>query len=108
MIRSLRKKHVRVWILWLVLLPTGMASAILMRKAWPVSHLDRVSSGNLLPDVIWKKHLDGALVEVRSGKGQIQLAWKIVEPLQVPSVAVYLAPADKSDLESSRYLGRIE
>ena len=109
MIRSLRKRHLQIWILWALLLPLGIVSAIMARRTIPTSAVE-IQNVFLLPVVIQEKTWQGNTVQLRgSNRSSIhQLVWMNKEMLSIASATIYLANNDSNSILSSKYIGRIE
>jgi hypothetical protein len=109
MIRPLRKRHLQIWIVWALLLPLGIVSAVMARRYIPVNAIE-TQNGSLLPVVIKENTWKGNTVQLRSNSlGSIQqLVWMNRQMLSIASATIYLADIDTGSIASSKYIGRIE
>lgn len=109
MIRSLRKRHLQIWMLWALLAPLGIVGAVMARRTIPTSAIE-IQNGSLLPAVIKEKIWKGNVVQLRgrSGSSIQRLVWVNKEMLSIASATIYLANNDSSSISSSKYIGRIE
>ena len=125
MIKSLRKRHRQVWLIWLVLLPAGIIfSWLVIPNQQPIKLLE-TQAEELLPEIISTvDHKDyQANLRSNTGKTHWQLEWKNKAVLTVPSAVIYKVsppkesfrtnPSEKETSETfkpanSELIGRIE
>ena len=116
--KSLRKRHLQVWIAWAVLMPVGIVFAWLaIPNSQPVKLLQSPAIG-LLPVIKSTSDKKDYTINLRTNNEntQWQLEWKNKRPLTVPSAVVYNASSNPSKggaLESfkpedAELIGRIE
>lgn len=109
MIKPLRKRHLQIWMLWLLLLPLGIVSAVMTRRIVPASAIE-MQNGSLLPVVIQERTWNGNTIQLRGKEpGSVQqLVWMNKQMLSIASATIYLADADTNSISTSQYIGRIE
>ena len=109
MIRPLRKRHLQIWILWALLLPLGIVSAVMARRATPISAVE-MQDGSLLAVVVKEKIWNGNTIQLRGSNQSAvqQLVWTNTQMLSIASATIYIAYADTNSIASSKYIGRIE
>jgi len=111
MIKSLRKKHLQIWILWSALIPVGVISAVLVRPVFPKDKLLQPGATTALPVVIRSFNKENYTVNIRANKGssQLQLEWINKKTLTYPTATIYWTTNDmKDDIDSASLIGRIE
>jgi hypothetical protein len=108
-IRPLRKRHLQIWMLWALLLPLGIVSAVMARRSIPSSAIE-IQNGFLLPVVIKEKIWNGNTLQLRgSTQSKVQqLVWMNKQMLSIASAALYLEESDINSVSSPKYIGRIE
>jgi len=109
MIKPLRKRHLQIWSVLLVLIPAGIVTAGLSVKK-------PVYNGTLQPppaqafsrimNSVKKKNYTVRLRGDESGARQLE--WINEEPLTVPSALIYKTRQGHHGIESADLLGRIE
>jgi hypothetical protein len=109
MIRPLRKRHLQIWMLWALLLPLGIVSAVMARRSIHASTIE-IQNGSLLAVVIKEKIWNGNTLQLRgSNQSNVQqLVWMNKQILSIASATIYLAESDSNSVPSSKYIGRIE
>jgi hypothetical protein len=118
MIKSLRKRHLKIWTTLAVLLPAGIIlSWLVVPNPEPVKLLNAVTT-DLLPVIAYKKDNNQYCINIRTNKenSEWQLEWKNRLSLAVPSAVIYrISPSpSKGGLSrsftpaSSQLIGRIE
>lgn len=109
MIKPLRKRHLQIWVLWALLLPLGIVSAVMTERSIPTSVVER-QNGSLLPVVIKEKIWKGNTIQLRGNDQSAiqQLVWMNKQMLSIASATIYLAGADINSISPSKYIGRIE
>lgn len=109
MIKPLRKRHLQIWILWALLLPLGVLSAVMARRTIPLAAVETQTPA-LLPVVIKEKFWNSNTIQLRGNNGGSvqQLVWMNKSMLSIASATIYLAEADTNSIVSSKYIGRLE
>jgi hypothetical protein len=110
MIKPLRKRHLQIWLILLVLLPAGIISAWMAIPAPVRDHLLQPTATNALPLVIKTTTNLDYTVNLRSAadRSGLQLEWINKSGLTSPSAIIYQAPEAGSPIENAFILGRIE
>jgi hypothetical protein len=95
--------------LWALLLPLGIVSAVMARRSIPSSAIE-IQNGFLLPVVIKEKIWNGNTLQLRgSTQSKVQqLVWMNKQMLSIASAALYLEESDINSVSSPKYIGRIE
>ena len=118
MIKPLRKRHLQIWTVLAVLLPTGIVlSWFVIPNPVPVKLLNPVTT-ELLPVIKYKRGNNQYCINIRTNKenSQWQLEWKNRLSLAVPSAVIYrTSPSPFKGVVSrsftpgnSQLIGRIE
>ena len=110
MIKSLRKKHLQIWILWSALIPVGVISAVLVRPVFPKDKLLQPGATTALPVVIRSFNKENYTVNIRANKGssQLQLEWINKKTLTYPTATIYEDTANTNNILRAALIGRIE
>jgi hypothetical protein len=110
MIKSLRKKHLQIWILWSALIPVGVISAVLVRPVFPKDKLLQPGATTALPVVIRSVNKENYTVNIRANKdtSQLQLEWINKKPLTYPTATIYEDTANTNNILKAALIGRIE
>ena len=118
MIKSLRKKHLQIWILWSALIPVGVISAVLVRPVFPKDKLLQPGATTALPVVIRSFNKENYTVNIRANKdiSHLLLEWINKKTLTYPTATIYNASPDPSGggeygpfkIEDAELIGRIE
>ncbi|MBN8676089.1 MAG: hypothetical protein J0L56_18300 [Chitinophagales bacterium] len=109
MIKTLRKRHLRVWIVLAIVLPIGILLSWLVIPNQAAVKLLQSHEQPLLP-VIWKsKDLINYQVTIRTNQQhkQWQLEWVNKKILEVPSTVIYRVNG-AADIAKNELIGRIE
>ena len=110
MIKSLRKRHRQVWMVWAILLPVGILFAwLVIPDQLPVKLLQQQTSA-LLPAVVSQKDMENYTITIRTDKQneQWQLQWHNKKVLTVPSALIYYVTGSGEPVTSNELIGRIE
>jgi|SRR5687767_6011306 len=110
MIKSLRKRHRQVWLIWLVLLPAAIIfSWLVIPNHQPVKLL-RSETEALLPEIVRSADKKDYQIIIRSNKKrtQWQLEWKSKTVLTVPSAVIYRIMDSNTEITKEQLIGRIE
>jgi len=109
MTKSLRKRHLQIWTILLVLLPFGIISAKLVVPQQPADALLQPSGKAPLPFIVRSAEKENFAVYIRkSNDSTFQLHWINKNTLTYPTATIYLAPGDVHDIARSLLVGRIE
>jgi hypothetical protein len=110
MIKSLRKRHRQVWVVWAILLPAGIIFAwLVIPDQLPVKLLQQ-QTAPLLPSVVSQKDMEDYTITLRSDiqNNKWQLQWRNKKVLTVPSAVIYYAATGERPVTSNELIGRIE
>ena len=109
MIKQLRKRHFQIWTSMLILIPTGIISAMLVIPKQTKDTLLQPPATEALPLVIKTVEKPGYTIRLRGNK-QIptQLEWINRTALTVPTAVIYKTIPGKKDIEGADLIGRIE
>lgn len=109
MVKSLRKRHLQIWSMLLVLLPAGIISARLATRSTPAQALLQQNSSASFPVIIRRAETAAYTATLRkSGDSSFQLEWINKIPLTVPTCNVYGMPEGSSTITNAVLIGRIE
>ena len=109
MIKSLRKRHLQIWSMLMVLLPAVIISARLATpKAAPDALLQPVTTA-AYPFIVKTAANNNYTAHIRKDKdSSFQLEWINKQILTVPTCTLYIVPEGSSDIEKGQLIGRIE
>lgn len=109
MVKNLRKRHLQIWSMLLVLLPAGIISA---RLATPKAAKDKLlqpATAAPYPFIVKTAENKNYTVHIRKDKdSSIQLEWINKEILTVPTCTIYILPLGINDIRKGQLIGRIE
>jgi len=109
MVKSLRKRHLQIWSMLLVLLPVSIISA---RLATPVPAKDKLLQPAETPaysTVVKTIEKDNYTIRLRKeNDSSFQLEWINKAVLTVPTATVYKVPAGSKNIKEGLLIGRIE
>jgi hypothetical protein len=110
MIKPLRKGHLVVWVVWSVLIPAGVISAVLVRPAFPKNKLLQPANTTALPVVIRSFSQENYAINIRSNRdtSQLQLEWINKKTLTYPTATIYQDTANTNNISSAALIGRLE
>jgi len=110
MIKPLRKRHLVVWIVWAVLIPFGVISAVLVRPVFQKDKLLQPAATTALPVVMRSFNKENYTVNIRANKGisQLQLEWINKKTLTYPTATIYEDTANTNNILRAALIGRIE
>ncbi len=109
MIKSLRRKHLQVWSLLALLIPAGIAAALLARPTSVKTILLQPVPDEALPVSIKKIEKENYSVALRGNdQAPAQLEWINKSVLTVPSAVIYKAIPGNTDISKAELIGRIE
>lgn len=110
MIKLLRKRHFQVWSLMAIVLPAGIAAALLLRPRPATGKLLQPVTANALPVILQETKKEGYIVRLRGDfTGQpAQLEWLNTSVLRYPTAVIYKTPPGKFNIHGSTLIGRIE
>jgi hypothetical protein len=110
MIKSLRKRHLQVWIAMAMLMPLGIISAwLVIPDVMPVKILPE-KTRELLPVIKDSEIKSDYCVYIRTNgeNERWQLEWINVRPLKVPSAVIYRTRNNNTGINGAQIVGRIE
>ena len=110
MIRTLRKRHLQVWSLLLVLLPTGIVLSWLVIPNQATVKLLQSPSIAALPVIIKTEELPDYTINLRTNeqRNEWQLEWINRSVLRVPSAVIYEVTDSSAGIAKAKLIGRIE
>ncbi len=111
--KTLRKKHLHIWILLAVLIPAGIISGYMAVPKQVFNNLLQQYKAEALPVIVNKLQLENYSVYLRSSvdKKNYQLQWNNLKASTHPSSLIYKAypnPNKGGALEPADLIGRIE
>src|ERR1043166_5077191 len=108
MIRSLRKRHLKIWSVLAVLIPVGIVSAIIVRPKPIDSVLLQPEAAASLPVIIKTVERENYVVRLRgSNQTPTQLEWINKNTLTFPTAVIYRTHGTFSPGHND-LIGRIE
>ena len=110
MIRSLRKRHLSIWILLGLLLPIGFVMAFLaVPKLDPVEQKLQFGLEEAYPNVIGSGETDLLAVQVRENPmtGLRQIEIEVKQPLEAASALVYLTKSPAEEIVDGQLLSQL-
>lgn len=109
MVKSLRKRHLQIWSMLLVLLPAGIISAKLATRKAPAQTLLQPAPGTSFPVIVHRAETPAYTATIRKASDSLfQLEWINKRPLTVPTCNVYGLPAASIQINNAELIGRIE
>jgi hypothetical protein len=110
MIRPLRKRHLQIWTAFAVLIPFGIASAVIVRPQRPKDQLLQPAATPALPAVLKSIDKDDYTISIRSNSdsSQLQVEWINKRTLTYPTATIYEDTANTNNISSAALIGRIE
>jgi hypothetical protein len=110
MVKLLRKRHLQVWMLWSVLLPLGLISALLVRPVFPKDKLLQPTTVESLPVVLKSFNKENYAINLRCNNdtSQLQLEWINKRTLTYPTTTIYQDITNTNDISKAVLIGRIE
>ncbi len=110
MIRPLRKRHLQVWSVMLLVLPLGIVFSWLVIPNQAPIRLLETPSADLLPVIVHTADQAGYRINIRTNKenSEWQLEWKNAAVLTVPSAVIYKVSRGNDDITKGNLVGRIE
>src|SRR5713101_5567926 len=117
MIKPFRKRHLQIWSILLVLIPTGIATAWLSIKKPAHNNVLQPASEQAFPKIILSADKENYTVRLRSNEsGAQQLEWINKDVLAVPSAVIYKTSSNPSkggdygkfSPKDAELIGRIE
>lgn len=110
MIRSLRRRHLQVWLLWAFLLPAGVISAWWVIPKNPRTSVWQPGAAAVLPVVTATADQPAYTVRLRctTDSSRWQLEWINKTILTVPSAVIYRSQPGNTDIRQAVLIGRIE
>jgi hypothetical protein len=110
MTKSLRKKHLLIWLVCAVLFPAGIITAYSSVEKAATDSLLQPAKVEALPIVLKQKESSEYAVAIRCNNdtSQLQLEWKNKNILTVPTAVIYQSSKNTKDISSAKAVGRIE
>jgi len=110
MTKSLRKRHLQIWIAWAVLMPIGIISAVMVRPELPKDKLLQPTVTPALPVVLKSVDKDDYTISVRSNRDTslLQLEWINKKTLTYPTATIYEDTTNTNNISTALLIGRIE
>jgi len=109
MVKSLRKRHLQIWSMMLVLVPVSIISA---RLATPVPAKDTLRQPAETPaytTVVKTIEKENYSIRLRKDNdSSFQLEWVNKTVLTVPTATIYKVAAGSTDIKAGLLIGRIE
>ena len=109
MVKSLRKRHVQIWMALSLLIPVCLTASWLGIRRIGDADLWQPAPVIRLPVLLKTAGRPGYLLELRTDSLQtvIQLQLQRTEPLASPQVTLYQIPGAESNIDQGKYLGVI-
>jgi hypothetical protein len=114
MIKTLRKRHLQVWIIMAVLMPLGIIGAIIVIPGAARDKLFQPAISTALPLVLKTINRQDYTVNLRGNadSSALQLEWINKRILTYPSALIYQVSSSETDIEkdadNALVIGRIE
>ena len=111
MIKTLRKKHLQIWVALAVLIPIGIISAWLSIPPAAKDKLLQPLSAAALPVVLKAYPSRGGFefnIRTNTDTTQFQLEWINNKTLTYPTATIYETQLNDSDVQHGKLIGRIE
>src|SRR5438477_10833112 len=105
MIKPLRKRHLQIWSILLVLIPTGIVISWLSIKKPAHNNVLQPASEQVFPKIILSAEKENYTVRLRRNEsGAQQLEWINKDVLAVPSAVIYeVSPNPSEERAYSRF-----
>ena len=109
MTKNLRKRHLQIWSLLLVLLPAGIIAARLVTPVPVTDKLLQPRAAAALPVIVKTIEKENYAIHIRkSNDSTFQLEWINKTTLTVPTATIYKIAAGSTDIKKGILIGRIE
>ncbi len=109
MIKQLRKRHFQIWSGMLILIPTGIISAILVIPKPATNMLLQPPTTTALPVIIKTVDKENYTMNLRGNSEKpTQVEWINKKALTVPTAVIYKINPATEKIESNDLVGRIE
>jgi hypothetical protein len=109
MIKSLRKRHLQIWSMLMVLLPAAIISARLATPKAATDQLLQPATIAAYPFIVKTVQNKNYTVHIRKDKdSSLQLEWINKQILTVPTCTIYSVPEGSGDTRNGQLIGRIE
>jgi hypothetical protein len=109
MIKSLRKRHLQIWSMLMVLLPAGIVGARLATPKAVKETLLQPANTAAYPLIVKTVETNNYTVHIRKDKdSNFQLEWINKQILSVPTCTIYSVPEGSNDVRNGQLIGRIE
>ena len=110
MIRSLRKRHLSIWVVLGILLPIGFVMAFLAISEFePVDQQLQFSLEEAFPKVVGTGETDYIAVQIRQDPRTLlkQIEIEVKQPLAAASALVYLTKSADQKIENGQLLSKL-
>jgi hypothetical protein len=109
MVKTLRKRHLQIWTLLMVLIPAGIISARLAIPHSATSRLLQPMGMGAYPVIVKTVDTKNYTVRIRqAADSSHQLEWINKVILTVPTCTIYSLPEGTGDIKKGQLIGRIE
>ena len=109
MIKPLRKKHLQIWSMLLVLLPVSIISAVLARPKPATDKLLQPAEVAAYPIILKTAEKANYTIRLRkSDNAGLQLEWINKKTLTIPTATIYKRAAGSNKIKDGYLIGRIE
>ncbi|MEO8772575.1 MAG: hypothetical protein ABI402_20935 [Ferruginibacter sp.] len=109
MIKQLRRRHFQIWSAMLILIPTGIISAMLLIPKLATNAVLQPAPTKALPKIIRSVDAEDYTINLRgTSTDPTQVEWINKKALTVPTAVIYKSIPGKKDVESNDLIGRVE
>ena len=110
MIKTLRKRHLQVWIAMALLVPAGIVAAYMAVKKPVTDHLLQPVPAIVFPVVIRSIEKENCAISIRrtADSSKFQLQWVNKSVLTEPTATIYQVNSNKNNISDNKFIGRIE
>ena len=111
MMKSLRKRHLQIWVLLAVLLPVGIFVAWISIPEQAKDKLLQPAPVKDLPVTLKTFYSRGpyeVILQTNNDTTEFQLAWYNKQSLTYPTATIYKMPLYDTDIIHGKLIGRIE
>jgi len=109
MTKNLRKRHLQIWSVLLVLLPVSIIAARLATPAPATDKLLQPSAAAALPILVKTVEKENYTIHIRkSNDSTYQLEWINKSVLTIPTATIYKIAAGTTGIKKGELIGRIE
>ncbi len=109
MTKNLRKRHLQIWSVLLVLLPAGIIAARWATPATVTGKLLQPTAAAALPVIVKTIEKENYTIHIRKGNdGTLQLEWLNKTVPAFPTATIYTVTAGTTGIKNAILIGRIE